>query len=190
MDYVIIYAHPGPKSFNRAILERVESILRKAKKTFEVRDLYASRFNPSLGANEIYPAGHVKIPQDVEREQNFIREAAAMIFIYPIWWFGMPAILKGYIDRVFSEGFAYSIDGEKLTGLLTGKKAVIINTTGGPRELFARTGYEEAMRKATDSAIIEFCGMEIVEHRYLYGVQSIDDAARKRMLDDLENIDF
>lgn len=190
MDYVIIYAHPGPKSFNHAILERVESILRKAKKSFEVRNLYALKFNPNLGANEIYPAGHGRTPPDVAREQRFVREAEAIIFIYPIWWFGMPAILKGYIDRVFSEGFAYSIDGEKLTGLLTGKKAVIINTTGGPRELFAHTGYEEAMRKATDSAIVEFCGMEIVEHRYLYAVQSIDDAARKRMLDDLENIDF
>ncbi len=189
MDCLVIYAHPGPKSFNHAILERVENILRKAKRTFEVRDLYALKFNPSAGPAEIYHPG-VKAPRDVLREQRLVQEADTLVFIYPIWWFGMPAILKGYIDRVFSMGFAYRIDGEKLIGLLPGKRAVIINTTGVSREVFVREGQEEAMRKAIDSGIIEFCGMKIVEHRYLWEVQAIDDAARKRMLDDLENIDF
>jgi NAD(P)H dehydrogenase (quinone) len=189
MDYLIIYAHPGPKSFNRAILERVQNILRKGEKTFEVRDLYAIKFNPSAGAEEIYHP-RVKAPRDVAGEQRLVRDASGLIFIYPIWWFGMPAILKGYIDRVFCEGFAYGIDGEKLIGLLPGKKAVIINTTGASREVLVRGGQEEAMRRAVDSGIIEFCGMKIVEHRYLWAVQSIDDAARKRMLDDLDNIDF
>ena len=188
MKYVIVYAHPHPRSFNRAILERVEGILGDGGKDYEVRDLYALKFNPVLDASELASDG--KAPRDVEREQRSIGAADVVVFIYPIWWWGMPAILKGYIDRVFSLGFAFAIEGERLTGLLTGKKAVIINTMGSPKELMTHTGYEAAMGTMTDLGILGFCGMEVVEHRYLCGVNSVDDAARRRLLDDLASIHF
>jgi NAD(P)H dehydrogenase (quinone) len=190
MKYVIVYAHPNRRSFNHAVLERVEGILRAAGKSFEVRDLYAMRFNPTLDSTDLALIMEGKAPPDIEQEQSFIASADVVIFIYPVWWFGMPAMLKGYVDRVFSHGFAYAVEGERLTGLLGGKKAIIINTTGSPRELLARTGYEEAMKKTIDLGILGFCGMEIVEHRYLCAVESADDAARKRMLEDLATIYF
>jgi NAD(P)H dehydrogenase (quinone) len=100
----------------------------------------------------------------------------------------MPAIMKGYIDRVFAQGFAFTIDGDRLTGLLKGKKVVIINTTGAPREALVQTGYEDAMKKTAETGIFEFCGMEIAAHKYFYAVPDADEAARRQMLEDVANI--
>ena len=188
MKHLIIYAHPNPESFNHAILERVEKALKDAGQSCEVRDLYALKFNPALDRKDLDLLLEGKTEKKVEAEQRYIKEADVLIFIYPIWWFGMPAIIKGYIDRVFAQGFAFSMDGERLTGLLKGKKAIIINTTGAPRDLLVRMGYEDAMKKTADIGIFEFCGMEVAAHKYFYAVPDADEASRKQMLDGIAKI--
>jgi len=188
MNYLIVYAHPNPESFNHAILERCEAALKDADHTCEVRDLYALKFNPALGRKELDLLLEKKAPKEIIEEQQHITDADVVVFIYPIWWFAMPAILKGYIDRVFSEGFAFAIEGDRLTGLLGGKKAIIINTTGAPREAFVKTGYEDAMEKMVDIGIFEFCEMKVIAHKYLYAVPDADEAARKQMLDEVAGL--
>jgi len=190
MKYVVIYTHPNPQSFNHAILERVKGLLRAAGHECEVRDLYALGFDPVLGASEADPSSGAAPPPDVEREQRAIGAAGGVVLIYPVWWWGMPAMLRGYVDRVFTLGFAYGIDGDKLVGRLTGKKAFIINTLGSTRDVNVHMGYEEAMRRTADVGTLGFCGMKVVEHRFLFNVHSLDDEARKRMLDDLATIEF
>jgi NAD(P)H dehydrogenase (quinone) len=188
VKYLIVYAHPNPKSFNHAILERCEAALKDAGRNYEVRDLYALKFDPALDRKDLDLLGEGKVVKKVEDEQRLIREADVLIFIYPIWWFGMPAILKGYIDRVFTEGFAFSMDGERLAGLLQGKRVIIMNTTGASRDVLLRTGYEEAMRKMEDIGIFDFCGMRVFAHKYFYGVENVDEAARKKMLEEVPDI--
>jgi NAD(P)H dehydrogenase (quinone) len=188
MKYLIIYAHPSPKSFNHAILERVEKVLKDSGQSYEVRDLYALKFNPVLDRKDLDLLLEGKIVKQVEAEQRYIKESDVLIFIYPVWWFAMPAIVKGYIDRVFTQGFAFSMDGERLEGLLKGKKVVIINTTGAPRDALVKTGYEDAMKKTADIGVFEFCGMEIAAHKYFYAVPSADEAARRQMLEEITKI--
>jgi len=118
MNYLIVYAHPNPKSFNHAIKERVEAKLKKEKKKYSVRDLYAMKWNPVLGGADFEVMQGGKTPEDIKAEQNYIKEADVVIFIHPIWWFGMPAVLKGYVDRVFSYGFAYEVGKEGVKGIL------------------------------------------------------------------------
>ena len=190
MKYLIVYAHPNEKSFNHAVLEQVETILKNAGKEYAVRDLYAMRFNPVLDRKDLSMLLEGQTAKEVEKEQRLVEEAQVIIFIYPIWWFGMPAIMKGYIDRVFVQGFAFAIEENGLKGLLTGKKVIMINTTGSPRDLLVQTGYEDAMKKTAETGIFEFCGMDVAAHRYLYAVPYADDAARKRMLEELKRIDF
>jgi NAD(P)H dehydrogenase (quinone) len=163
-------------------------VLKGAGQSYEVRDLYALKFNPALDRNDLDLLLQGKIVKQVETEQKYIKEADVLVFIYPIWWFAMPAIMKGYIDRVFAQGFAFTIDGDRLTGLLKGKKVVIINTTGAPREALVQTGYEDAMKKTAETGIFEFCGMEIAAHKYFYAVPDADEAARRQMLEDVANI--
>jgi len=190
MKYLIVYAHPHPNSFNRALLGAVERRLEETGDRYDVRDLYALGFDPVLAREELVPGGAKSVPGDVERERKYIAEADALIFIYPVWWFAMPAIMKGYIDRVFSEGFAFAIEGGRFRGLLGGRKVFIINTTGSPREILDRMGYEDAMRITTDVGIFEFCGMDVVRHRYFFAVSEAEEAARQIMLEEVTKLGF
>lgn len=190
MRYLVVCAHPDPNSFNRALLGAVEERLKETGRRYDVRDLYALGFDPVLARDELASVGAKDAPDDAERERKYVAEADALIFIYPVWWFGMPAIMKGYIDRVLSEGFAFAYEGGRLRGLLEGKKVFIINTTGAAREVLDRMGYLDAMMKTTDTGIFEFCGMEVVAHRYFFAVPGAGEAARLIMLEEVAKIGF
>jgi NAD(P)H dehydrogenase (quinone) len=84
--------------------------------------------------------------------------------IHPIWWTGLPAILKGYIDRVFSYGFAYRYDQGIQKGLLVGKKAVIINTHGKSKAEYESIGMDNALLLTSDKGIYTYSGLEVVKH--------------------------
>ena len=80
------------------------------------------------------------IPEDIKTEQDHVKWADVITFVNPVWWVGLPAVLKGYVDRVFSYGFACeSVDGAP-RGPLNGKKALLFCTTGRPNEYYAQNG--------------------------------------------------
>jgi NAD(P)H dehydrogenase (quinone) len=190
MKYLMLYAHPNPSSFNHAIKECVESKLRKEKISFEVRDLYGMKFNPLLSAEDFSLMSKGRISPDIEKEQEYIRKSEILIFIYPIWWFAMPAIMKGYVDRVFSHGFAFRYTKEGPVGLLADKKAVILNTTGGPQDNYLSGGYDAALKKTMDIGIFEFCGLNIIRHKYFYAVPYVTAAERDGMLEEVKNFSW
>lgn len=187
MKYAIIYAHPNPKSFNHAIKVEVEANLKKAGRESVVRDLYALKFNPVLDAGDFIALSKGAPLPDVQAEQKIIREAETFIIIHPVWWFGMPAILKGYIDRVFSRGFAYDYNATGVMGLLKDKKVVIINTTGGTEETYLNFGFKDAVQKNIDTGTFGLCGMSVTLHKFFYGVPAVTDDVRKKMLEEIKN---
>lgn len=191
MDYLIIYAHPNPKSFNHAILEEVEKKLRQAGKTYQVRDIYALKFNPILAGPDFVALKNGQPLPDIKSEQDLIRQVKTLIFIHPIWWFNMPAILKGYIDRVFSHGFAYAADEkEGLKGLLTDKQVVILNTTGGPEENYKKFGFNEALKSTIEIGTFGLCGMKVALHKYFYAVPTVSQETRVKMLAEIKQLVF
>lgn len=95
----------------------------------------------------------------------------------------MPAILKGYIDRVFSYGFAYAERDGQLVGLLTDKKVIIINTLGASELDYVPSGMEECLKKTTDLGVFNFCGMQVLKHIFLYSVPTVSHEERVNMLD-------
>lgn len=188
MKYLILYAHPNPKSFNHAILETVQAELQKAGKEVSVRDLYAQNFNPVLSANDLAGMMQGQLQPEIKAEQEFVGSADLIVVIYPLWWAGMPAILKGYIDRVFTEGFAYSIVGPDLKGLLQGRKVLLITTTGAPQEMYEASGMFKSIAQTTGEGIFQFTGMELIEHKYLCAIPYLTDADRKKMLEELREL--
>jgi NAD(P)H dehydrogenase (quinone) len=124
----------------------------------------------------------------VKTEQEFIGSSDVIVVIYPLWWSGMPAILKGYIDRVFTEGFAYQIDGPDLRGLLTGKKVLLITTTGAPQEMYEASGMFRSMAQTTGEGIFQFIGMELIEHKYLCAIPYVTNEERKKMLEEVRGL--
>jgi len=185
---LILYSHPNPKSFNHAILETVQTELAKSGATVSVRDLYAMNFNPVLSANDLAGMMQGQLSAEVETEQKLISLADMIVVIYPLWWAGMPAILKGYIDRVFTEGFAYRITGTDFEGLLKNKKVLLITTTGAPKEMYEASGMFKSMAQTTGEGIFQFTGMELIEHKYLCAIPYMTDEGRKKMLEELREL--
>jgi NAD(P)H dehydrogenase (quinone) len=188
--YLVVYVHPNPQSFNHAILNEVETALKEQGKDFIVRDLNALPFHPVLSAADFISFVQGRVPSEILTEQEYIKKATTIIFIHPIWWFNMPAILKGYIDRVFSRGFAYQIVDGGLKGQLVDKKVMIFNTTGGTQEDYAKFGYENAIKTAIDQGVFEFCGMTVAMHKIFYAVPTIDQRKREAMLSEIRGIVF
>lgn len=187
MDALIIYAHPNPNSFNHAIKEKVVETLNGLNKTFEVVDLYSAGFRPVLTGDELYNIFVNNIVRDdVKKQQELIKEAKTLIFIHPIWWSGMPAILKGYIDRVFSHGFAYKVENDEVMGLLSDKKVIIINTFGADEDELNHFGIKDCFDKIYNS-IYGFCGIKEIRTKYLYAVPYVSDEERKEMLKDVSD---
>ncbi len=109
-------------------------------------------------------------------------EADIVALFHPVWWFGMPAILKGWVDRVFSYGFAYGHDSRGVKPLLLGKKAILVNTTGGTeKESYGAAGFRDAMEKVIDRGVYEFVGFEIILRRFFFETPAAPDERKREM---------
>lgn len=164
MRHLIIYAHPNENSLNHHLLETVSESLQSENHEIVIRDLYQINFNPVLSLEDIRGQRMGKVSDEVKTEQDYISWAEHITFIYPIWWTGMPSIIKGYIDRVFSYGFAYRYDQGIQKGLLAGKQTVIINTHGKSHEEYEHIGMDKALSLTSDTGIFNYCGFEINQH--------------------------
>ncbi len=164
MKHLIIYAHPNPQSLNGQFKDEVKEFLLNNGNEVVVRDLYELNFNPVLSLEDMAGQRKGEVADDVKKEQDFVAWADCITFIHPIWWTGLPAMMKGYIDRVFSYGFAYRYDQGVQKGLLTGKLAVIINTHGKSHNEYSTIGMDKALSLTSDKGIYIYCGFEIKQH--------------------------
>ena len=166
MKNLIVYAHPNSGSLNHFFKQTVLEILQEFGEEIAVRDLNEINFNPVLSLDDMNGQRMGTVADDVKTEQDFITWADRIIFIYPIWWTGLPAIMKGYIDRVFSYGFAYRYDQGVQKGLLTGKKTIIINSHGKSNAEYEAMGMDKALILTSDTGIFTYSGLEIQQHFY------------------------
>ncbi|MFC1868461.1 NAD(P)H-dependent oxidoreductase [Thermodesulfobacteriota bacterium] len=185
MKVLIIYAHPNPDSFNHAILDAFTEGLSEAGHTSEVVDLYAAGFDPCLTFAELGALREGRTYDDVQAYQDKITQADALAFIHPNWFTGVPAILKGWIDRVLCMGFAYMYDMEKKIpiGLLKHRKAVVMNTSGAIEERAQETEAAPMLKKIWCHEILGFFGIHNVEYTPFFNVINTDDETRKGYLE-------
>ncbi|MGL5318928.1 MAG: NAD(P)H-dependent oxidoreductase [Bacteroidales bacterium] len=193
MKHLIVYVHPDSKSFCHAIKDAYTEALQALGKEVIVRDLYAENFNPVLryrDFQESHYGGKLNhdLSEDLKIEQTHIQWADVITFIYPIWWSGMPAILKGYIDRVFSQGFAYKNKENKPVGLLSNKRVLILNTMGGERDSYLETGMLTAMESVIDNGIFKVCDMDVIGHYFYGNLTGHGEKYRKDILDQVRKI--
>jgi NAD(P)H dehydrogenase (quinone) len=190
MKILIVYAHPNPQSFNHAILEAFTSGLSESGHTYEVVDLYAARFNPCLDGGDLAALTAGKTPEDIRAQQEKLSRAEGIVFIHPVWWAGAPAILKGWVDRVFSMGFAYKFD-EKTghpVGLLKHKKGLVINTAGAGEEDAEASGMTKTINRAEVEGVLKFCGVREARHVIFYNVIMTDDETRRQYLEEAKKL--
>ncbi|MEW6749100.1 MAG: NAD(P)H-dependent oxidoreductase [Candidatus Micrarchaeota archaeon] len=160
---LIIFTHPDNiKSHCAAILRHVQGRLKQRFRQVEVIDLYADGFDPVLRLNK---ESEGKLAM-VRRYQELVAKADRLIFIHPVWWYNMPAMLKGFIEHVFNSGFAYEFKAAPDSGTIierkfNGKEAIVIRTYGrSEAEARARN---DPPRLVLDKSVLEFCGVRVKE---------------------------
>jgi NAD(P)H dehydrogenase (quinone) len=187
MKQLLIVSHYDPGSFTAAVAEEARRIY--SSRGHEVRsiDLYAENFDPvyrSRDDQSIY-AGGPRL-REIGRYQVLISWADNLNLIYPCWWTGFPAIMKGFIDRVLTNGFAVELKDSRLQGLLKSKKATRITLTSFPSDYYDSVGMTEALIKTSDAGIFQVCG---IESRHLFcGSTRVPGAdGRKAFLESLSD---
>ncbi len=154
---LIIYAHPNKLGHCGLILSEVKKGLEEKKVPFEILDLYEMGYDPVLRPEEHYTSGNREISEENRKIQEMIKNEDRFIFIYPTWWNGPPAILKGFLDRVMLPRFAFVYEGGLPKPLLKGR-AVVFTSTGAPR-LIARFYNKDGAVKMLTRDTLRFCGI-------------------------------
>jgi NAD(P)H dehydrogenase (quinone) len=172
VDHLLIVAHPLIDSVTLKLARAYASELEALGHRQITHDLYRMGFNPVLSAEELEPLSQIsQQPREVVEAQAAVTRADALTVIYPLWWDSMPAILKGYIDRVFARGFAYEAEGGQNRGLLTGKGCVMLTLSGAPMSLLRESGRWRAIDILQDTHVFRAAGFNLLEHLHIDWVE-------------------
>lgn len=203
MRALILLAHPEPRSFNEHLAAQAAEQLRHDALQVDVVDLYAEGFDP-LEAAEHHPhrlhPGHFdaqreqrhsaeqgQLPVDVQHHLQLLRAADLLILQFPLWWFSMPAILKGWFERVYAYGFAYGVGEHSDThwgdrygeGTLAGKRAMLIVTAGGWESHYAPRGINgpiDDILFPIQHGMLHYPGFEVLPPFVTYRAGKTDEA--------------
>jgi NAD(P)H dehydrogenase (quinone) len=173
MQHLIVVAHPLEDSITMRLTRAYALQLQQLGHSQQTHDLYRMGFNPVMGAHELEPLsiGHAA-DVDVAQAQRDVCAADALTVIYPLWWATMPAMMKGYIDRVFARGFAYEARRGVAKGLMAGKRCILITLSGSPLAILLANGEWKAMATLQDAHIFRSSGFELLEHLHFDEVES------------------
>jgi NAD(P)H dehydrogenase (quinone) len=164
MRHLVIVAHPRLNSLTMRLAHAYVEELASRGHQHTLHDLYRMEFDPVLTNAEIEQPRSPATPPEVLQAQQDVQAAEAITVIYPLWWLSMPAILKGYIDRVFARGVAYESRQGQVHALLTGKKCVLVTLSGAPLALLAGTGRWDAVKMLQDTHVFRAVGFDVLEH--------------------------
>jgi NAD(P)H dehydrogenase (quinone) len=177
MHALVVVAHPDPNSLSHAVAQALADGVSGAGHTVEIADLAREGFDPRFSLNDL--AVHrreIAQPADIAAEQARIDRADALVLVYPIYWWSMPALMKGWIDRVFANGWAYD-EGPDLNTVrkLQHLPVHLIGLAGADMRTYARHGYYGAMRTQIDHGIFGYCGAPVVTSEFLVPVPDMSE---------------
>ena len=179
MHNLIVVAHPDPASLTHAVANAVATGLRESAASAEIADLAAEGFDPRQTVRDLAVHLQTATPaSDVLAEQARIDRADRLVLVYPVYWWSFPALMKGWIDRVFTNGGAYGYEGDdrkKLRWL----EVVLVAVAGADAGTYARHGYFGAMRTQIDHGIFDYCGARVVRHELL--LESHDESQQANL---------
>ena len=198
MRVFIVHAHPEPRSFNGAMTRAAAAALKEAGHELAVSDLYAMGFDPVSDrhnfttvndpdyyrqqAEEAHAAKHDGFAAELQGEMDKLFWCDALILQFPLWWFGLPAILKGWVDRVFASGGRIYGGGKWYDrGVFAGKRAMLSATIGGPASMYSEQGLNGPISTIlfpVNHGILYFTGFTVVEPFLVYAPARRDEHER------------
>jgi NAD(P)H dehydrogenase (quinone) len=188
MKALLVYWHPEPKSFNHAMLVAASEALAASGAELQTSDLHAMAFDPvsdrrnfttvrdsnflKLQLEEKHATEVGGFSADIETEQQKLEWCDLMVWQFPLWWFGLPAVFKGWVDRVFAMGRVYGGDRVYEGGVFRGKRALVSLTTGGPEEAYLPGGFNgdiNGILKPIHRGMLQFVGFDVLAPHIVYG---------------------
>ena len=180
MKISLILAHPKPSSFNHAIARSALTQLERNNHEVRYHDLYAEKFNPVLPFAEL--PDNASLEPELEIHCREISTAEGIIIVHPNWWGQPPALLKGWVDRVFRAGTAYQFldgdDGQGIpVGLLKAKTAMVFNTANTPAERETAV-FGDPLETLWKNCIFGLCGVNVF-FRNIFAVMITSSAEQR-----------
>lgn len=201
MKTLIVHWHPEPQSFNTAMFRTACETLIAAGHEVRTSNLHEMHFNPVSGREnfttvkdpdyykqqieEIFATEMHGFSPEIEAEIEKVEWCELMIWQFPLWWFGLPAILKGWVDRVFAMGRTYGGVHFYDNGTFRGKQALLAFTTGGPKETYLKGGFNgdiNAILRPIQRGMLQFVGFEVLAPQIVYGPVHLTEEQRKEHL--------
>jgi NAD(P)H dehydrogenase (quinone) len=171
MQHALIVAHPNAQSFNLTMARAYQGAVEAVSDEVVLRDLYRVGFDPRLMDQEIPRASGFQAGEDVVAERALLADAEVFVFVYPLWFNAPPAMLKGYIDRVFGMGFGFGPgEGGRTQPLLRGRRMISLTSSGAPESWVVETGAWAAMRSLFDEHVAAVCGLSVIDHLHFGGI--------------------
>ncbi|UOQ94793.1 NAD(P)H oxidoreductase [Halobacillus shinanisalinarum] len=164
MNVLTVVTHPRENSLTFKVSEHFIQGLKDAGHETEILDLYRSSFSPVLWEEDEpeWSADYQQYSSEVEMEMERMKRHDALAFVFPLWWWSMPAMLKGYIDRVWNWGFAY---GPKK---LDHQKVLWLSLAGAPVERFEKRQYDKMMMRYFNVGLADYCGIPNSQFELFY----------------------
>ena len=196
MRVLIVYAHPEPLSFNGALKNLAVEVLRQSGHEVQVSDLYALGFDPAGGPGDfvqledpsqfryqreqIHATASGLFVSELKVEMDKLVWADLVIFQFPLWWFSLPAILKGWVDRVFAMGFSYNLGQSYENGVFRGKRAMLSFTTGGPLTSYGtgKNGNLDDLLRHVQYGMLHYIGMDVLPPFIAYSAARVTPEQR------------
>ncbi len=194
MKVLYVYAHPEPKSFSSALKDIALDTLKGTGHEIILSDLYAMKFNPVLTTTDFPERKNLEVfkpffeaikaskegtfAPDIKEEMEKVKWANMLIFQFPIYFTAMPAIMKGWIDRVLAPGFGFNPITNSIydTGLLKGKYAMLVTTTGSSKTMYSEGGAHGDLNKHLKSlthCVFEYMGLKVFSSHIIYEVSNM-----------------
>jgi NAD(P)H dehydrogenase (quinone) len=206
VNVLVVHAHPEPRSFCSALKDAAVEELGARGHEVTTSDLYAERFRPDLSADDFlgrengeflrpmeeqkHAVGQRTLAPDVAREVERLRQADLVVFTAPMWWFSVPAMLKGWFDRVLVNGYAYGTV-KAWTGPLTDKQAMLAMTCSYEQAGFragGSIGELEPLLRPIQQGTLAYCGFEVLPPFMAYAADEVDGGVRASMLESFRSV--
>jgi NAD(P)H dehydrogenase (quinone) len=183
VNTLIVTAHPDPTSLTASIARQLREALEPDGAV--IADLAAEGFDPRFGlADRARYRGEGEVPVDVAREQRRVDAADHLVLVFPVYWWSVPALLKGWIDRVFINGWAFDIDERGTHRNLSRLTVHLLAVAGDAAGTYERHGYEQALRTQIEHGIVDYVGARRGSVSFVHDSEEDDADARQALIED------
>ncbi|WP_031470125.1 NAD(P)H-dependent oxidoreductase [Sciscionella sediminilitoris] len=186
MHLFTVFSHPFADKYPAAVLGAFHEPFRRAGHSIDLLDLHQEGFDPRFTEADHAHFWGGPIPAGIAEMHRRVEAADRLAFAFPVYWWGMPAMMKGWIERVFTGGWAYQYGAgvndrgkQPLNALLPSIPTMLIGIGGSKKRTYDKYGYDDAMRTQLDVGVFAYCGINDVESHVIYDVEGEHNAPNR-----------